>query len=72
MSQAWALHEPVTAIDARDAATPDNWVARHPDLIRLTGKHPFNCEPPLSTLMEKGYLTPASLHYVRNHGAVPK
>lgn len=23
-------------------------------------------------LMEKGFITPVSLHYVRNHGAVPK
>lgn len=22
--------------------------------------------------MEQGFITPASLHYVRNHGAVPK
>ena len=22
--------------------------------------------------MEKGFITPASLHYVRNHGAVPR
>ena len=35
-------------------------------------RHPLNCEPPLSMLMEKGFITPVSLHYVRNHGAVPK
>jgi len=61
-----------TAIDKRDEGTPDDWVPRHPDLIRLTGRHPFNVEPPLPTLMEHGFITPASLHYVRNHGAVPK
>ena len=61
-----------TEIDKRDADTPDNWVPRHPALVRLTGKHPFNVEPPLPTLMEQGFITPASLHYVRNHGAVPK
>ena len=44
---------------------------RHPSLIRLTGRHPFNCEPPLPVLMQKGFITPASLHYVRNHGAAP-
>lgn len=33
----------------KDAQTPDKWVYRHPELIRLTGKHPFNSE---------GYLTP--------------
>ena len=35
-------------------------------------RHPLNCEPPLSMLMERGFITPVSLHYVRNHGAVPK
>ena len=35
-------------------------------------RHPLNCEPPLPMLMEKGFITPVSLHYVRNHGAVPK
>ncbi|GBC10494.1 hypothetical protein RclHR1_09680004 [Rhizophagus clarus] len=59
-------------IDPRDIKTPDNWVPRHPELIRLTGKHPFNSEAPLPLLMEQGFTTPASLHYVRNHGAVPK
>lgn len=33
-----ALHEPITAIDKRDAATPDSWIPRHPSLIRLTGR----------------------------------
>jgi len=59
-------------IDAKDVDTPDNWVPRHPDMVRLTGKHPFNTEPPLPLLMEHGFITPAALHYVRNHGAVPK
>ncbi|KAK9807828.1 hypothetical protein WJX72_010494 [[Myrmecia] bisecta] len=67
---AWAQHMPVAAIDKKDADTPDQWVPRHPDLIRLTGRHPFNVEPPRTT--ELGFITPASLHYVRNHGAVPK
>ena len=62
----------VTAIDERDKKTPDSWVPRHPDLIRLTGKHPFNCEPPLETLFHQGFITPPSLHYVRNHGYCPK
>jgi len=100
-------------------------VPRHDGLVRLTGKHPLNCEPELTTLMECGFNTPpgeapppvaptevpwplagdipgiwtacpphgtpptdappppgtpprpppapsAALHYVRNHGAVPK
>lgn len=59
-------------VDERDANTPDRWVRRHPDLVRLTGKHPFNCEAPLKRLMEHGFLTPVALHYVRNHGPVPQ
>ena len=57
-----------TEVDDRDKNTPDKWVPRHPDLVRLTGKHPFNCEPPLSDLVDNGFITPVSLHYVRNHG----
>ncbi|CAM0885067.1 unnamed protein product [Alopecurus aequalis] len=57
---------------ARDEGTADAWIQRHPSLIRLTGKHPLNCEPPLARLMHHGFLTPAPLHYVRNHGAVPR
>mmetsp|Transcript_22396 Transcript_22396/g.32804 ORF Transcript_22396/g.32804 Transcript_22396/m.32804 type:complete len:859 (-) Transcript_22396:140-2716(-) len=59
-------------IDPRDTDTPDNWVPRHPDLIRLTGRHPFNIEPPLTKLVDQGLITPPALHIVRNHGAVPK
>ncbi|KAG0570082.1 hypothetical protein KC19_6G137200 [Ceratodon purpureus] len=62
----------ITQIDDRDKGTSDEWIPRHPELVRLTGRHPFNCEPPLSALMEAGFLTPVSLHYVRNHGAVPR
>lgn len=57
----WGLHETVTEIDSRDAATPDKWVPRHPRLVRLTGRHPFNCEPPLPDLVERGFITPTSL-----------
>lgn len=59
-------------IDPKDKGTPDDWVERHPDMIRLTGRHPFNSEPPLPQLMDCGFQTPTSLHIVRNHGAVPK
>ncbi|KAL4308129.1 hypothetical protein GQ457_01G027850 [Hibiscus cannabinus] len=59
-------------LDARDEATADNWIERNPSLVRLTGKHPFNCEPPLNRLMHHGFITPVPLHFVRNHGAVPK
>ncbi|KAG7973988.1 hypothetical protein I3843_06G024100 [Carya illinoinensis] len=41
-------------------------------MVRLTGKHPFNSEPPLTRLMHHGFITPVPLHYVRNHGPVPK
>ena len=57
-----------TEVDPRDVGTPDEWIKRHPDMVRLTGRHPFNVEPPLPKLMEHGFITPASLHYVRNHG----
>ncbi|KAI8891947.1 Oxidoreductase, molybdopterin-binding domain-containing protein [Globomyces pollinis-pini] len=70
------LREFQGAVDKRDQDTPDDWVKRHPDLIRLTGRHPFNSEPSPSDLMESAIefdgLTPTSLHYVRNHAAVPE
>ena len=58
--------------DVRDVGTPDEWVPRDGRLVRLTGKHPFNVEPPLSVLNQYKFITPASLHYVRNHGACPR
>lgn len=58
--------------DVRDVGTPDEWVPRDGRLVRLTGKHPFNVEPPLSILNQYRFITPSSLHYVRNHGACPK
>ncbi|KAL3353659.1 hypothetical protein AABB24_018401 [Solanum stoloniferum] len=58
--------------DTRDEGTSDNWIQRNFSLIRLTGKHPFNSEPPLARLMHHGFITPVPLHYVRNHGPVPK
>jgi nitrate reductase (NAD(P)H) len=58
-------------IDEQDQFTPDNWLPRCPDLIRLTGKHPMNAEPPLTRLFEGGLITPNELHFVRNHGSVP-
>ncbi|RLN62063.1 hypothetical protein BBJ29_008334 [Phytophthora kernoviae] len=57
-------------IDPRDVGTPDEWVSRHPELIQLTGRHPFNSEPPLK--YTSSFITPMALHYVRNHGPVPK
>ncbi|KAL1623550.1 hypothetical protein SLS56_008254 [Neofusicoccum ribis] len=59
-------------IDERDQFTPDNWLPRSSDLVRLTGKHPLNAEAHLSHLFDAGLITPNELHYVRNHGAVPR
>lgn len=56
----------------QDKNTPDAHVPRDPRLIRLTGVHPFNTEPPLSDLFDEGFLTSPELFYVRNHGAVPE
>ncbi|KAM0500367.1 hypothetical protein ACHAP8_004898 [Fusarium lateritium] len=55
-----------------DLKTPDSFVERDPRLIRLTGVHPFNVEAPLSDLYDEGFLTSENLHYVRNHGHVPR
>jgi hypothetical protein len=46
-----------------DKGTPDNHVPRDPRLIRLTGVHPFNVEPPLTALYKEGihsHLPPSS------------
>ncbi|KAB2577949.1 Nitrate reductase (NADH) [Lasiodiplodia theobromae] len=58
--------------DERDQLTPDNWIPRSWHLTRLTGKHPLNAEPRLSSLFDAGLITPNELHYVRNHGPVPR
>ncbi|CAF4560226.1 unnamed protein product [Rotaria sp. Silwood1] len=55
-----------------DRKTPDAHVHRDKRLIRLTGVHPFNAEPPLSALYDSGFLTPTELWFVRNHGPVPE
>ena len=60
------------SIDEADQFSPDNWLPRSSDLIRLTGKHPLNAEAHLTHLFEAGLITPNELHYVRNHGAVPR
>ncbi|KAG9244470.1 putative nitrate reductase [Calycina marina] len=61
-----------TQILKEDLKTPDNHVPRDPRLIRLTGIHPFNVEPPLNALFDQGFLTSPELFYVRNHGGVPE
>jgi len=58
-------------IQPEDHKTKDDWVARHPKMIRLTGRHPFNSEPPPAELASS-YITSPELHYVRNHGPVPQ
>ena len=61
--KAWqyAAEIPITQVDDRDRGTSDDWIPRHPELVRLTGRHPFNCEPPLSALMEVSHpLNPPS------------
>lgn len=57
--------------DYRDQGTPDEWIPRDGRLVRLTGRHPFNVEPPVSIHNKYKFITPSSLHYVRNHGACP-
>mmetsp|Transcript_32947 Transcript_32947/g.33559 ORF Transcript_32947/g.33559 Transcript_32947/m.33559 type:complete len:960 (+) Transcript_32947:91-2970(+) len=58
--------------DSKDKNTPDEWIHRHPAMVRLTGRHPFNSEAPLNKLFDKGWITPVSLHYVRNHALAPQ
>lgn len=41
-----------------DANTDDSHVARDPRMIRLTGAHPYNVEPPLTTLFDQGKSIP--------------
>ncbi|KAH7375585.1 nitrate reductase [Plectosphaerella cucumerina] len=62
----------INSVLPEDLKTPDSFVTRDPRLIRLTGVHPYNVEAPLSDLYEQGFITNKDLHYVRNHGAVPK
>ncbi len=58
-------------IDERDINTPDDWISRDSSMIRVTGNHPFNAEPPVDVLMNE-FFTPVKNHYVRNHREVPK
>ncbi|OAA55621.1 Oxidoreductase, molybdopterin-binding domain protein [Cordyceps fumosorosea ARSEF 2679] len=60
------------SIDEQDQFSPDNWIPRSSHLMRITGKHPLNGEPKLDDLYEGGLITPNELHYIRNHGAVPR
>lgn len=58
-------------IAKEDVGTKDEWVPRDPSMVRLTGRHPFNAEPTVAVLGRE-YITRPEVHYVRNHGAVPK
>ncbi|CAG8818015.1 24406_t:CDS:2, partial [Gigaspora rosea] len=60
------------SIDPCDVGTPDDWISRHPEMVHLSKKYPFNAESPLSLLIDQGFITPNPLYYVRNHGPVPK
>lgn len=64
--------KPTQSVLPVDLKTPDSHVERDPRLIRLTGAHPFNVEAPLTDLWDEGFITTKDLHYVRNHGAVPR
>lgn len=59
-------------VDKKDLGTPDNWVLRSDKLLRLTGIHPLNAEPSIYELYKQGFITPISLHFVRNHGRTAK
>jgi nitrate reductase (NAD(P)H) len=62
----------VNGPDPKDKDTPDDWVPRNVWMNRLTGIHPFNVEAPVSLLRQHGFITPPTVHYVRNHGVCPK
>ncbi|KAI1798202.1 hypothetical protein LXA43DRAFT_1088331 [Ganoderma leucocontextum] len=66
-----ALEQLESNLSTEDQPYPDSWVPRSSELLRLTGKFPFNAEPNLHGLFRAGMITPAKLHYVRNHGHVP-
>eukprot|EP00798_Chlamydomonas_sp_ICE-L_P021626 gene21626-28630_t len=65
-------HVPAAEVDKKDTDTPDKWIPRDPRILRLTGRHPLNCEPNPTDLLKYGFVTPPSIHFVRNHGSVPK
>lgn len=71
MRQGYYEEDSTHGVDGQDLMTPDHWIKRDSRLIRLTGSHPMNAEPPTHLLMNN-LITPAPLHYVRSHGSVPK
>ncbi|KAI0358058.1 hypothetical protein OH77DRAFT_1502602 [Trametes cingulata] len=67
-----ALQQLESRLSIDDQSTPDSWIPRSSELLRLTGKHPFNAEADLTSLFDAGMVTPTKLHYVRSHGSVPQ
>ncbi|KAI0630568.1 hypothetical protein C8Q77DRAFT_1133937 [Trametes polyzona] len=67
-----ALQQLENRLSIDDQSTPDSWIPRSSELLRLTGKHPLNAEMDLLRLFEAGMITPTKFHYVRSHGAVPQ
>lgn len=53
-----------TEVLSVDKGTPDSHVPRDPRLIRLTGVHPFNVEPPLTDLYKEGMSYNCSTSYL--------
>ena len=64
------LHSPPFPHPFSSTSPSHRWVLRDPRILRLTGRHPLNCEPPMDVLMSYGFITPPPVHYVRNHGPV--
>ena len=71
ISQAKTIFD-LPSVDYRDEGTPDDWIPRDGRLVRLTGRHPFNVEPPMHVLNQYKFITPTVVQYVRNHGACPR
>ena len=60
-----------TMVDVRDVGTPDDWVRRDGRMVRLTGRHPFNAEPPLAILSAKTTTNDATTGNNDNDSTVP-
>ncbi|CDO69334.1 hypothetical protein BN946_scf184746.g15 [Trametes cinnabarina] len=62
-----ALEQLESRLSIDDQNTPDSWIPRSSELLRLTGKHPMNAEPNLLRLFEAGMVTPTK--YLNFEGA---
>ena len=65
----WRQDEPLKEALPTDLKTEEHFVPRDSRLIRLTGSHPLNAEPPSPLCYSSGFITPSNLHYVRTHGS---